>query len=304
MPITNSPHGLASFGLPILPEQGSVNRTGNVFWVDSNADGNGDGSFDSPFTTIDYAVGMCTASNGDIIYVKEGHAETVSSSTSLVFDVVGVTVIGCGSGALRPYIQITATGAYVPISANSVTLKNMWVKVTVDEVVKAFYVTAHAVTLDGIDFWEPDTSYQLQQFLLTNASANWLTIKNCHHGQTTAAGANVAWISLVGADDCRILNNMFFVNCTNNSSSMVIGGATTESLKVFIIGNFINCGDGAAALGIAMQTNSTGIIAYNVVMGAFTAITQGVNAASCYCAENYSANTANASGIIEPAVDS
>ena len=80
MPISNYPkgfaHGVNIRGLPILNTYG-----GKIFWV-SNAttllvgqhngsDGN-KGTFDSPFATIDFAVGQCTANRGDIILVNVG----------------------------------------------------------------------------------------------------------------------------------------------------------------------------------------------------------------------------------------
>src|SRR3990167_2616461 len=81
--------------------------TGNVFFVDSGASlavddtAHGD-SPERPFATLDYAVGQCTASNGDIIYVMPGHAETISADSGVDVDVAGVTIIGVGRGASRP----------------------------------------------------------------------------------------------------------------------------------------------------------------------------------------------------------
>ena len=53
--------------------------TGNIFFVDSGsatgADSVGAGrNPDLPFLTIDYAVGQCTANNGDYIIAMPGHA--------------------------------------------------------------------------------------------------------------------------------------------------------------------------------------------------------------------------------------
>ena len=51
---------------------------GDVYYVDSThasaSDGAGFGrNPDSPFATLDYAVGQCTASKGDLIVVMPGH---------------------------------------------------------------------------------------------------------------------------------------------------------------------------------------------------------------------------------------
>ena len=79
MPISNYPNGFANGvnirGVPVLNTYG-----GNVFWVDSGAGSNGNkGTFDRPWATIDYSIGKCTASNGDVVMVKPGHAETLAA---------------------------------------------------------------------------------------------------------------------------------------------------------------------------------------------------------------------------------
>ncbi len=67
MSISNYPNGFASGlnvrGIPVLNTYG-----GDVYWVHSGTGSNGNkGSFDRPFSTIDYAVGRCTADQGDIL---------------------------------------------------------------------------------------------------------------------------------------------------------------------------------------------------------------------------------------------
>ena len=54
-----------------------------MYWVDStdaNASTGADGSIDTPFSTIDAAVGQCVANQGDVILVKPGHIETVTAA--------------------------------------------------------------------------------------------------------------------------------------------------------------------------------------------------------------------------------
>jgi hypothetical protein len=82
-----------------------------LFWVDSNGTANGDGTFARPYSTIDAAVGNCTADNGDMILVKAGHVETVSAAGGLACDVAGISIIGLGNGKNRPRINFTATAS-------------------------------------------------------------------------------------------------------------------------------------------------------------------------------------------------
>ena len=99
MGLTHFPNGVSSFGVPVLPGVGSGIYSGDTFFVDSGAGSDSNlGTFEKPFGTIDYAVGKCTASNGDTIYVKEGHAEAVTAAGGLDLDVAGITIAFLGAG--------------------------------------------------------------------------------------------------------------------------------------------------------------------------------------------------------------
>jgi hypothetical protein len=105
---------------------------GNVFFVDSgdaNASddaGNSGRDPNSPFSTIDYAVGQCTANNGDVIFVLPGHVETVSAAAGLDLDVAGISVIGLGQGDTRPQINFTTVvGADMDVGAADITVFNV-----------------------------------------------------------------------------------------------------------------------------------------------------------------------------------
>jgi len=128
MPTSNYPHGFAN-GVTIheFPYVDTQNANGNVFWVDSVKGSNGNkGTFKSPFATIDYAVGRCTANQGDKIYVAAGHAETIIAATGLVADVAGISIIGLGNGTNRPTLTFaTSTAASVVVSAANVAISNI-----------------------------------------------------------------------------------------------------------------------------------------------------------------------------------
>ncbi len=67
MGLTAFPNGISSMGVPVVGP-----TTGNVFFVDSGSGTRADDTShgrDStkPFSTVDFAIGQCTASNGDII---------------------------------------------------------------------------------------------------------------------------------------------------------------------------------------------------------------------------------------------
>lgn len=308
---THYPAGANQFGL--LPsfyfEPGSVpdsdNTTGNVWFVCSGTgtDGAGYGrSPDAPFASINYAITQATASNGDRIYAMPGHVETIAAAGTLTANVAGLLIVGLGLGTNRPKILFNGTDSIVAISAANVTFRNMYLAAGIDEVVKAFSVTAAFVTLDAIDVVEV-TSKQFIQFCLTTAAATNLRIQNCEHHQSTASASNSLWIQLVGADRAKILNNKFFLTTTNSASSSVIESDTTAPVNILIAGNIVVQLGGTGTVPINLVTSTSGFVHSNYVASAKTAIAGSIALASCYGANNYAAHVVNKNALLEPVVD-
>ncbi len=126
--------------------------TGNIFYVDSGqtTTGGTTASFgrnpDAPFTTVAAALSAATASNGDMIFVMPGHAETITTSVSLAK--IGVSIIGLGNGDNRPTItvngaidgySITADDVRVTnmrfINSTSATVRTRWIRVAASDIV-------------------------------------------------------------------------------------------------------------------------------------------------------------------------
>lgn len=281
---------------------------GNIWFVDSGASAAADSAGagrnpDIPFATLDYAIGNCTSANGDVIYVMPGHAESVASAGAIACDVIGISIIGLGNGTNRPTFSFSATDATWTVSAANVTIKNIRVTSTIDEVVKMFHVTAAHCTLDAVDHFET-SSCQTIQFLLTTNAADYLTIKNCFHYQATAATAAQLWIQLVGPDCTRILDNTFILALQNGATCAAIN-ATTAVVNCEIARNTIlQTGGTTQVSAILLTTSSTGFVHDNRVAADVTTLAGTVALASAYGAENYVLNTANKSGILDPAADS
>lgn len=122
--------GLTLRGLPILQA-----NPGQVFWLDNGAvlqrgsvagaDTNR-GTFNRPFATLSGALAQCTPGNADIIMVKPGHAETLSTATALNCNVSDVAVIGMGSGTNRPLFTLdTLTTSTINLTANNFSFQNI-----------------------------------------------------------------------------------------------------------------------------------------------------------------------------------
>lgn len=254
------------------------------------------------FTTIDTAIGNCVADRGDIIYVLPKHTETIAAAGGITADVAGISIIGLGNGNLRPTITWSETASTFAISAANVLLKNVITTVSKDEVVSMFNITGAGVTLDAVDF-VPYASGQARQFLVTTNAADQLTVKNCNHRQTAAAGAAQKWIQLVGTDNSRILNNTIWITANASTDSICISGSTAV-VEAEIVGNRIAWLGGTITSIINLVTTSTGIISDNrVAGGAAVLLAAAIVGDACYMFENYVTNTAAASGLLGPAAD-
>lgn len=208
---SNFPSGFAKGviirGVPLLQT-----HPGKVFWVDNSTTGlmpgqiggsNGnDGTFNAPFATLDYAIGQCRANKGDIIFLKPGHVETLTSS-SVAVDVAGIAIVGLGQGSNRPTFNATATTSVFPISAANVLVHNVLFTGGVDAVVSMVTVSAADVVLSSIEL--RDVTGQMVDGILTTAAANRLKILDFKFDGDDAAGGAAA-IALVGGDMIEIKN--------------------------------------------------------------------------------------------------
>lgn len=301
--------GLTVNGVPVIPGGGAQipASTGNYFWVHSGTGSNSnDGkSTETPVATIDYAIGLCRASKGDVILVMPGHSESISGVGAIAADVAGVSIIGLGWGPLRPLITLHTAATTIAVSAANVLFRNLRTKTDVDAVVKVFNITAAGCTLDAVDF-EETAACACLQFVLTTVAADDLTIENCRWVQTaTAATALMKWIELIGADRAKIRNNFAHLSglATANPANGVIVGTGTAALNVEIVGNRLIIINSTGNIPISLLASSTGFVGYNSAHSTKTAIAGSIGLASCYGSENYASNTVNTAGILDPVVD-
>lgn len=235
MTISNYPNGFSQ-GISIRGVPLAMTHPGKVFWV-SNAtagllagqkggsDGN-KGTFDAPFSTLDYAVSQCAADRGDIVFIKPGHAETIATATALALDVAGVAVIGLGQGSARPTFNLTATASTITMSANNCTFWNCLVTGGVDAIVAVFTVSGADCQLQ-LNY--RDVTGQCTDCVLTTAAANRLYIDVNDYDGATAAGTN-AGIAIVGGDHIEIVGRYM-------DGNFAVGGIdvrTTATTGLFV----------------------------------------------------------------------
>lgn len=163
--ISNFPSGFSSGisirGIPIVQT-----HPGQTFWVGNStvqmgnqrtASNGNDGTFLAPYSTIAYALARCTANRGDIVFVRPGHAETITAAAGLALNKAGVAIIGLGLGSKRPIITLgTANTASITVEANDVTVSNILFKANFLNIATCFDIVnaqvANDFTVDGCEF--------------------------------------------------------------------------------------------------------------------------------------------------------
>lgn len=180
------------------------------------------------FTTIAAAVAVCTASQGDTIYVLEGHTETLTAALTL--SVAGISVIGLGTGKLRP--TLTGNGA-----------------------IDAVDITAANVTFENFAFAAPGTD---NQTAMINVAAAGATIRKIYGIGSTTAKNVVDCITIAAtADDCTIEDVQLY-NTTvavNSFISIEAAVARLSLINVRCFGDVVAGGliDAAAATHLFME---------------------------------------------------
>lgn len=249
-------HGISLRGVPI-----AVTHPGEVFFVGNTRAGQGDGSFQRPYSTLQKAIDTAKASRGDVIFVLPGHAETVIAAAGIAVNKAGIAIIGLGSGSLRPTINFTtAVGADMNIDAANVTISNMLFTGGIDALTGPIDINAADCTL--LDIETRDVTGQATDFIVGDDNCDRLTISGWVHRGAAAAGADTA-LTVVGADDVVIENFWIY----GNFAVAAIEQVTTAGNRWRIGGgpgpNYIWT-ENAADIAITMKSDTTGWIGPNI----------------------------------------
>ena len=169
-----------------------------MFFVDSGTGSDTGASGKSanlPFATLDYAIGKCTATNGDHIIVMPGHAET---TTAIAADVAGITIIGIGNGRARPtFTATTAASDLIDVTAANITIKNIRLVGAASGVTSLISIAANDFSCVGCSLEQAATP--LIAVIVTGGYDRFSFIDCLFMG--SAAGADAA-IDLQGSGNC------------------------------------------------------------------------------------------------------
>lgn len=283
-----------------MPVDTSIPPRAACFFVHS---GSGNASYDGltperALATIDAAIGKCTASRGDTIFVLPGHAENIATATAINCDVAGITIVGLGQGNLIPTISTTAAAGSITIGAANVTLRNLRLLAAFETGTTTMITIAAAgdgCTLDGLQFRDTSATFEALIHVSVATTVTDLLIKNCSF--VTAAGSLTNSILFAGTStDVVIEDNYFFVD----SSDDVIDHLAAASVNLVIRRNvIINADTGAAGYCVRYKSDGTGVchdnrFAYNKVDAEISI------GAAAWWFNNYASNTIAESGLLDP----
>ncbi|MCR4340513.1 MAG: hypothetical protein NUW01_11600 [Gemmatimonadaceae bacterium] len=281
-----------------------LEHPGDIFFVDSthatatNALGGG-GSPDTPLATIDYAVALCTASKGDVIYVMPGHVENITAADSIDCDVAGISIIGLGFGALMPTITATAAAGALKIDAANITIKNIkLVAGFAGGCTKAIDITAagDGCTLDGVQLRDTTTDLEYLIHVAVATTVADLTIKNCDFRGLGGTMSNS--ILFAGTSTNTTIENTFI---HVDSSDDVVDHLTAAAVSCVIRHCTIVNEDTTTALYcVRHKSDGTGVC-YNCNFGYNKDDAEVSLGAAAWWLRNQGCNTIAQGSIVEPA---
>lgn len=317
MPVTNFPngflYGVNVRGVPILQL-----HPGKVFYVNNSSVGNAGsdsqaGNYNKPFATLDYAVGKCTVSRGDIIVLMPGHAENVATATALALDVAGISIMGLGVGTLRPSLTlITNTTATIAVSAANISISNVRIIANKAAIVSAITLTtAKNLTLQDVDFIDTSAILNFNALIDTNTTSNaadGLTLINCNwYG--LSAETNTTCILMDGTNRGLEVKGCYFTHAgvADYPGFMKIadGKVVTDAKIIKNIFNFVNVSSATGGVLIVTDgSTNSGVIAENFVKHLDATTEVLVTASSGFVFhDNKASAVADKSGYLLPAAD-
>lgn len=260
-------HGLTVRGIPLLQAY-----PGEVFWVNGSSvvpkdgiagvDGGGtnsrpgSGSYKRPFATIDYAIGRCTASRGDIIAVMPGYSQNITGAAGIALDVAGIAIVGLGAGNLRPQISFTETDSTFAVTAANTAVIGLDLISNKSDVVTLVTVSVNGLgtSFESCNFTETGTDLNYKAAVTLTTLAHDQSFINCTFISDDILMAS--FITGVVHDRLYIENCRFYQNAAQTSLVALIVGSDVTS-GVIRDSSFRSNKDGAKFLGFS--GTSTGV---------------------------------------------
>lgn len=280
-------------GLPTIVD--AKHFSGNVFFVDSGtAQGGTTSGFgthpDQAITDIESAYDLCTASQGDVIFVLPGHAETVTDEITM--DAAGISIIGLGEGTARPTITQGVSGDAIAMDAANCVVENLYF----NESTVAPGAGGAPIDMNAANCRVSDCHFDLGandlEAITITATGDGVEINGCTF-LVTANGPDAGIEIEAVVTEVYIHDNRFLGG--SDSNAWDVGGINSGSAhtQCEIINNRFVYGPA-----IIFTAAATGLIAHNL-MGEGT-LASMLDPGSCMCFENYEADAIDQSARLIP----
>jgi hypothetical protein len=274
----------------MVPRDATAAGTGVTYYVDSGTDGTAGTSWSTAVGTIDEAVNLCTADRGDVILVAAGHSEALTAADGVDADSAGITIIGLGSGELRPVLDYTNANGEFVIGADDIKIYNLRFHANVTSITKAIDIEAGAenyVISDCVFDVETAATDEFSNVIIVGDASDGGLIKNCQFYMGGAAAVSAIYLDH-DADYTRMVGNEVF----GDYSTACIVSDTAASIHILIKDNMLFNGTTGGNGGlntepcIELHTSTTGTIIGNQCFCNVVSPADAIVAADCFSANN------------------
>ena len=278
--------GVTIRGVPI-----SITHPGKVFWVSNSSvqlpnqkagSNSNDGKFNAPFATLTYALSQVKKDRGDVIFIKPGHAESISSATALNIGATagdagtgadGVAIIGLGRGSKRPTFTLdTANTATIGVTGNNIAFKNCLFVANFLAVASCFTLGAAAdFVLEGCEFRDTSAILNFLAIVTTTVSVNADRLY-CGDNNIKIDGTtnDIAAFQILGTmSGLTLVRNKVVNTVARSNVSVFLSHAALVMTDAYVADNVVWCANAAnTSVGVFISTSATtgsGVAKNNVI---------------------------------------
>ena len=237
---------------------------------------NGNGrSATRPYATIeeavsDLATGSLT-SQGDCIYVLQGHAENVDEADWLseLSTLAGLSIVGVGTGTMRPRLTWTLATSTLLMDTANLELANFNLYLAGAHAAGDALTVAAPITVSGAGcriinnfiYWGFDADQIVGTGIIWTGTDGVFANNRCI--ALVAAQPTECLLRLPAAERIQIVGNYIF-GPTAGTTVGVIKGLTTASLNVYVGYNYLHNILASSTIAMSLLTGSTGEIQFNM----------------------------------------
>lgn len=272
---------------------------GNIFFVHHSGSATGTGlSPGDAISTLDAAIGLCTASQNDHIVVLPGHAENITGTVAC--DVAGISIVGLGEGGMMPTISHTHLAGVVSVSAANVRIKNIKLVANVASGVTnavSIAATGDGCTLDGLVIRDTTNDKEFIVQIAVATTVEDLTIKNCDI-RGSIGGSTTNTILFAGTSVNTTISDCYIhVDSADDTIDHLAAAAVACRISRCVV---VNEDTTTALYCVRHKSDGTGVthdcrFAYNKVDAEVSL------GAAAWWLENRASNTIAEGSILEPA---